>query len=131
MKLYRFQVYSSTIHHLCVVFCVFTTPSQVSGWKLFLKRVEKKIFICCQERPNEGEAWRRENEGMINRVRVSGGGGRDQMEGLALTWGEVYSETGEEDRRRELESFVFRNSGSANQMSLISRGLLKVKVLRV
>lgn len=79
----------------------------------------------------EGKLGVRENEGMINRVRVSGGGGRDQMEGLALTWREIYSETGKEARRSELESFVFRNPGSANQMALISHGLLKVNVLRV
>lgn len=47
----------------------------------------------------KGKLGVREKEGMINRVRVSGGGGRDQMEGLALTWREIYSETGEERRR--------------------------------
>ena len=30
IKLYRFQVYDSIMHHLFIVFCVFTTPSQVS-----------------------------------------------------------------------------------------------------
>ena len=31
IKLYRFQIYDSTVHHLCIVlYCVLTTPSQVS-----------------------------------------------------------------------------------------------------
>lgn len=94
----------------------------MEGWKLFLKRVEMQIFVRCQERPKKGAAWSKGERGGDYRVRVSGGGGRDQMEGLALNRGDSYPETGEEEKRIELGFPVFRcwggSLGSSNQMAL-------------
>lgn len=81
-----------------------------------------KIFTCCQERSRGGKLGVKEVEGMINRARVSRGGGRGQMEGLALTWRKSHCGPGEEGKM-ESEVSVFRCwegcPGGSNRLAVL------------
>lgn len=73
MTLVNKTISVSGIQHLYVVFCVFTIPSQGSGWEFVFKGSrDENIYMLSGETQWRGE---REKEGVINRVSVSGGGG--------------------------------------------------------